>query len=216
VTITQAFYLGRTEVTQGQWQAVMGTAMPTSCGSYGMGSDYPVYCVSWDDICGGATGSSCTATSFIGKLNAQQGSTKFRLPSEAEWEYAARATTTTEFSFAVSPTWDIACGAFPEALSYMWWCGNAGLTNHPVATKAANPWGLFDMHGSLWEWVGDWYGRYSSSSQTDPQGPASGSNRVLRGGLWNGGAHACRSAHRWDIFPSFRSNGTGFRLARSQ
>ncbi len=217
VTITQPFYLGRTEVTQAQWQAVMGTAVPTSCGLYGAGSDYPVYCVSWNDICGGATGWSCTASSFIGRLNQQQGSSKFRLPTEAEWEHAARGGTTTEFSFAVSPSWDTGCGSFPEALPYMWWCGNNSPSgSKPVAQKLANPRGLFDMHGNLWEWVGDLYGSYGSAGQSDPQGPGSGSYRAFRGGGWGHGARLCRSAHRDPYNPGGRSHDLGFRLARSQ
>ncbi len=219
VTITQPFYLGRTEVTQAQWQAVMGTAMPTDCGSYGTGADYPVYCVSWNDICGGTTGSSGTPASFIGKLNAQQSSTKFRLPTEAEWEYAARAGTAGPFSFDTSanPNWDTWCGSFPQADPYMWWCGNnTPYGAKPVGQKLANPWGLFDMHGNLWEWVSDWYGSYSSSAQFDPQGPGSGSYRVIRGGSWYNYAHSCRSAYRDLNWPGNRYGGAGFRLARSQ
>jgi formylglycine-generating enzyme required for sulfatase activity len=224
VTITQPFYLGRTEVTQAQWQAVMGTAMPTDCGSYGTGADYPVYCVSWNDICGGTTGSSCTPASFIGKLNAQQSTTTFRLPTEAEWEYAARGGdpaqggTTGPFSFDTSanPNWDTGCGSFPQAEGYMWWCGNSGWASHPVGQKLANPLGLFDMHGNLWEWVSDWYGSYASSAQSDPQGPGAGSLRVVRGGHWYNYAHNCRSAYRYYFWPGDRFHNIGFRLARSQ
>ena len=217
VTITQPYYLGRTEVTQAQWQAVMGTAMPTSCGStYGTGNDYPVYCVSWNDICGGATGSSCTASSFIGKLNQQQVSTKFRLPTEAEWERAARAGTTTEFSFPAVANWDTDCGVFSEADTHMWWCANSGYASHQVGTKLANPWALFDMHGNLWEWVSDWYGSYPSAAQTDSQGPGTGSVRVVRGGFWDSVARYCRSARRANGNPDYRIYNFGFRLARSQ
>jgi formylglycine-generating enzyme required for sulfatase activity len=208
VTISQAFYMGKTEVTQQQWQAVMGTAMPTSCGSYGAGNTYPVYCVSWNDIAG--------AGGFIEKLNQYLGTTKFRLPSEAEWEYAARGGTTTPFSFAAADTWDLNCGSFPEALSYMWWCGN----NTPygskfVGTKAANPFGLYDMHGNLYELCQDWYGAYSSGAQTDPPGPETGSFRVIRGGGWGNLARLCRSADRSYNDPASRNGSIGFRLARS-
>ena len=216
VTISRPFFLGRTEVTQAQWQAVMGTPMPTDCGSYGVGADYPVYCVSWNEVCGGATGWDCAPTSFIGKLNAQQSSAKYRLPTEAEWEYAARAGTATEFSFTAPPSWDTGCGSFPAADPYIWWCGNSSTTCSPVGSKLPNLWDLFDMHGNVWEWVGDWYGSYTSSEQTDPGGPAAGSGRVVRGGTWGFSASNCRSANRGGTNPGNRFNDCGFRVARSE
>lgn len=207
VTISQAYYMGKTEVTQQQWQAVMGTAMRTDCGSYGVGPTYPVYCVSWNDIAGPG--------GFIERLNQYLGTTKFRLPSEAQWEYAARGSTTTRFSFGDNLSCDDGCGACTLADQYMWWCGNAGGASHPVSTKAANPFGLYDMHGNLYEWVQDWYGAYSAGAQTDPTGPGTGSYRVVRGGYWNLDARGCRSAFRLYYVPTGRSNGIGFRLARS-
>ncbi len=224
VTLPQDYYMGKTEVTQRQWAAVMGTPMPTACGSYGVGDDYPVYCVSWNDICGGETGSSCTSTSFIGRLNAhleatgQPGAGKFRLPTEAEWERAARGGTEGPFSFDTSanPNWDLECGSFPQAEPYMWWCNNSGSTTHPVGQKLANPYGLFDMHGNVWEWVGDWYGSYPSGAVTDPTGPSSGPGRVTRGGAWLTHARFNRSTSRGYDRAEFRNYHIGFRPARSQ
>jgi len=214
VTLTRGYYLGRTEVTQGQWEAVMGEN-PAS--GYGEGDDYPVYRVSWYDICGGSTGVDCLADSFIGRVNAHLGSNLYRLPTEAEWERAARAETRTEFSFPVPAEWDILCGSFPEAEPYMWWCGNNDpFGTNPVQTKQANGYGLHDMHGNLWEWVADWYdGSLGTSSVENPTGPDSGSGRVVRGGGWGSFAQYCRSANRDYSNPGYRGL-VGFRLARSE
>jgi formylglycine-generating enzyme required for sulfatase activity len=216
VTLTQDFYLGKTEVTQRQWEAVMGT---NPAHGSGVGDDYPVYYVSWIDVCGGTTGSSCSPESFVGKVNALLGSTKFRMPTEAEWERAARGGTQTEFSFPVPTGWDSACESLPAAESYMWWCGN----NKPsgakkVGQKQANQYGLHDMHGNVWEWVGDWFSPtyYASSPSSDPPGPSSGSTRLARGGSWYFYAQYCRSADRFDFNPAERYGLFGFRLAMSQ
>ncbi len=214
VTLTQDYYLGKYEVTQRQWQAVMGSN-PSYFSSCGL--DCPVEEVSWNDICGGATGSSCTATSFIGRLNAHLGTTAFRLPTEAEWERAARAGTQTEFSFPAPAGWDVECGSFPEAEPYMWWCNNSGSTSHPVGTKQPNAYGLYDMHGNVWEGVGDWYQEHLGTSPvTDPTGPSSGSRRVSRGGAWDYRGRFCRSATRtYNGVPVGWGSTNGFRLARS-
>jgi formylglycine-generating enzyme required for sulfatase activity len=202
VTLTHDVYLEKTELTRAQWRAVMGTD-PAS--DYGAGGDNPVYEVSWNDIAG--TGG------FLERLDREQGTTDFRLPTEAEWEYAARAGTTTEFSFPTVAVWDMYCGPFAEADTHMWWCPNSGFTTHPVAEMLANPWGLFDVHGNVAEWVQDWYGPYPADAQIDPRGPAAGSGRVVRGGSFYDLASDCRSAHRVGLGPDVRDMGIGFRLA---
>jgi len=216
VTLTHGYYLGKYEVTQAQWEAVMGS---NPAHDYGVGDNYPVYYVSWDDVCGGTTGSDCTADSFIGKLNTSLGTTKFRLPTEAEWEYAARAGTTGPFSFdtSVNPEWDLECGSFPEADPYMWWCGNSSQATHPVGSKQLNGFGLYDIHGNVYEWVADWYGEYPDTAVTDPTGPSTGNTRIMRGGSWYWHAWQCRSAFRTAYYPGPSSQGIniGFRLART-
>lgn len=214
VTLTHGYYMGVTEVTQEQWEAVMGTPMPTSCGDHGIGPDYPVYCVSWNEIVGG----------FVNQLNAyltstgQPGAGLFRLPTEAEWERAARGGTQTEFSFAAPPDWDLHCGEFPEADLYMWWCGNnTPDDSKPVGSKLANPYGLHDMHGNLFEWVEDWWSyRLHYAPVTDPTGPATGTYRVIRSCTWNAYAETCRSPFRYADPPTVHFSAYGFRLARSE
>jgi len=216
VTLTRGYYLGKYEVTQAQWEAIMGSdpSYYSSCGS-----NCPVEQVSWNDVCGGTTGSDCAADSFIGKLNTYLGTTKFRLPKEAEWEYAARAGTTTEFSFDTStnPEWDIEYGDFPQAEPYMWWGGNDTPSGtKEVGSKLPNPWGLYDMHGNVWEWVADWYDDYEIPADPDPTGPSSGTYRIKRGGRFNYWAKRCRSAGRSVNYPYSSYNYVGFRLARSK
>lgn len=210
VTISQDFYLGKYEVTQGQWRAVMGSnpSYFTSCGD-----TCPVEQVSWSDV----TGSG----GFLEKLNqhlsstGQPGAGKYRLPSEAEWERAARGGTQTRFSYGDALGCGDRCETCAVHAQSMWWCGNAAGATRPVGQKAANPFGLYDVHGGVWEWVQDWYAPYSSSAQTDPQGPPSGSGRVVRGGSWGSYARYCRSAPRDGDDPvTSRYSDIGFRLAR--
>jgi len=197
VTLTQSFYMQTTEVTQGQWEAVMGSnpAQFSSCGS-----NCPIEYVSWDDV-----------QSFIVALNGM-GEGTYSLPTEAQWEYAARAGSTT--AFANGDIMETECG-YDSNLDVMgWYCYNASFTTHPVAQKDANVWGLYDMHGNVYEWVSDWYGTYPSGSVTDPTGPFSGSDRVARGGSWNYDARYCRSAYRDSGYPGYRNGYFGFRLLR--
>ena len=158
VTISKPFYMGVTEVTQAQYEAVMGTNP-----SANKGPTNPVEYVTWND-----------ATEFCRKLSERTHRT-VRLPTEAEWEYACRAGTTTRFSFGDS---DRALG------DYAWHKGNSAGTSHPVGQKKPNAWGLYDMHGNVWEWCADWYGSYPTGPSTDPQGAASGDKRVFRGRTW--------------------------------
>ncbi|HNX49782.1 MAG TPA: SUMF1/EgtB/PvdO family nonheme iron enzyme [Thermoanaerobaculaceae bacterium] len=208
VTLTHDYYLGKTEVTQAQWQAVMGTPMPDTCGSYGVGDGYPVYCVSWVDIAGPG--------GFVEKLNVLLATTKFRLPTEAEWERAARAGTTTRFAHGDGLECADDCSSCALHAQNMWWCGNnTPEGNKPVGGKQPNAYGLYDMHGSLWELVQDFYGDYPPGAAEDPPGPASGDARVMRGGSWDKWASSCRAAYRGSRTPTHRGNFYGFRLARS-
>jgi formylglycine-generating enzyme required for sulfatase activity len=162
------------------------------------GDDYPAVYVSWDD-----------AVEFCKKLSAMEGKV-YRLPTEAEWEYACRGGTKTAFSFGNDEA---------ELSKYAWWGGYFGAGNasneqyaHRVAQKLPNPYGLLDMHGNVWEWCSDWYADYRSTPLTDPRGPSSGSSRVLRGGSWNFGPYVVRCASRYFDAPDDRNNGCGFRL----
>jgi formylglycine-generating enzyme required for sulfatase activity len=192
VTLSKPFYMGVTEVTQAQYEAVMGMNP-----SQFKGATNPVETVSWND-----------AAEFCKKLS-EKTRQAVRLPTEAEWEYACRAGTQTAFSF----------GDDPSTLGdYAWWDGNSDKTTHPVGQKKPNSWGLYDMHGNVWEWCADWYGEYPKGPVTDPSGPATGyGGRVLRGGAWYyGGSDYFRCAFRHCHAPTCRDYFFfGFRCART-
>lgn len=211
VTLTSDYYIGKYEVTQAQWRAVMGSN-PSPLDSCGDGC--PMVRVSWLDIRG--------AYGFLERLDAhlsstgQPGAGKYRLPTEAEWERAARGGTQTRFSFGDALVGDDGCGANAQADPYVWWCANSEGEAHEVASKLPNPYGLHGMHGNVWEWCEDWYGPYESSEQRDPTGPTIGAYRVYRGGSWSAESRDCRSASRFYYGAPGRRYGTlGFRLARS-
>jgi formylglycine-generating enzyme required for sulfatase activity len=187
VTLSKGFYLQATEVTQAQWEAVMG-----SNPSFFKGPERPVEVVSWED-----------AQEFLKKLNAKEKDTGYRLPSEAEWEYACRAG-------EQEP--DIA----PNLGEVAWWAANSGGETHPAGQKKPNAWGLYDMRGNVMEWVQDWDGPYSVERQVDPQGPQSGGSRVLRGATWRGvDSGTFRCACRSSVGPGLRGSNLGFRCART-
>ena len=189
VTLTNDYYMGKYEVTQALWEAVMG-----SNPSYFKGDNLPVETVSWNDC-----------QEFISKLNSLTGR-KFFLPTEAEWEYAARGGKKSR-SYQYSGSSNISDVA--------WYNGNSGSKTHPVGTKQANELGIYDMSGNVWEWCWDWYGSYSSSSQTNPTGADSGSSSVRRGGGWYDDARGCRLSHRHHFTPDDRYYNLGLRLALS-
>jgi formylglycine-generating enzyme required for sulfatase activity len=215
VTISQGFYLGKYEVTQAQWLAVMGSwpgATPSDV--WGEGPNYPAYYVNWND-----------AHNFITTLNSHisstgQGPTTMRLPTEAEWEFATRAGTATRFSFGDSLSVGDECEDDGIRSQHMWYCGNnpefgqPGFGTKVVGQKLPNAFGLHDVHGNVLEWCLDWYHpTLVGGSVTDPTGPASGTARVIRGGNLFEVAAGCRSAIRFIGDPLARGAPLGFRLA---
>ena len=194
VRITKPFYLSAHEVTQQQYLEVMDNDPSSS-----KGDTKPVEKVSWVD-----------AVAFCRRLSKSEG-VEYRLPTEAEWEYACRAGTTTAYSFG-----NYDASGLGE---YAWHRGNSDDTTHPVGEKLPNAWGLFDMHGNVWEWYQDWYGGYETEQVLiDPKGAASGSRRVLRGGAFGNRARVVRAAVRsysHGVPPGYRSLNFVFRLART-
>jgi len=190
VTLSKPFYLGKYPVTQAQWKEIMGKNP-----SHFKGDTRPVENVSWSDC-----------QEFIQKINARERGNTYHLPTEAEWEYACRAGTTTRFCFGDDEA---------RLGEYAWFDGNSGSETHPFGQKKANAWSLYDMHGNVWEWCQDWYGEYTKRAVTDPSGSGSGSGRVVRGGCWIGNAKYCASASRINYDPGTRYSSLGFRLARS-
>ena len=223
VTISKPFFMATTATTQAQWAAIMGTTVQQQRDDanpilpiVGEGGNYPMYYVSWHD-----------AMTFCQKLGAKE-NRHYRLPTEAEWEYACRAGSASMYSFGDSAT---------ELRNYAWFADNSGdsafdsaiiwatdpdhysqkvLANgcqtHPVGTKKPNAWGLYDMHGNVCQWCADWYGEYPEGDATDPTGPANGTARILRGGTWADRPAICTASYRGSFAPDTHFSGVGFRV----
>jgi formylglycine-generating enzyme required for sulfatase activity len=191
VTISEDFYMSKYEVTQKQWREVMGSAP-----SYFKGDDLPVEQISWDDV-----------QDFIRELNKKENTDIYRLPTEAEWEYAARAGTITRYSFGDDGS---------DLGDYAWYIGNSAEKTHPVGQRKPNSWGLYDMHGNVYEWVQDkWHSSYEGApADGSAWEDGSGAFRVFRGGSWGRNAEFCRSAVRDGSVPGFRADILGFRLLK--
>jgi formylglycine-generating enzyme required for sulfatase activity len=198
VTLTNGFWMGHHPVTQGEYQTVMG-ANP----SYFTGDlSRPVETVTWlnaSNFCSTLT----QREQSVGRLPAGW---VYRLPTEAEWEYCCRALTTSRLYYGNDPS-------YSSLTNYAWYSANSPTTTQPVGQKLANPWGLVDMAGNVWEWCQDWYtNSYAGGSLTNPQGPISGSSRMIRGASWGNVAADCRSARRFYNNPSTAYNSIGFRV----
>ena len=220
VILTKPFLLGKYEVTQGQFKKVMGTVPWVGQTEVQIGNDNAASYVDWND----ATAFCQRLTDTDHKNGKLPAGESYRLPTEAQWEYACRAGTQTAWSFGDDES---------KLDEYAWFDGNTEYAHddeskldeftgeyaeqaHKVGLKKPNPFGLFDMHGNVWEWCSDWYDGTLPGGGTDPAGPGGGSDRVLRGGSWWYFPDSCRSADRYFRVPSYRSNDLGFRVARSQ
>ncbi|MEF8721143.1 MAG: formylglycine-generating enzyme family protein [Candidatus Accumulibacter delftensis] len=200
VRLSHGFWLADTACTQAFWLAVW----PVNPSCFQEHADNPVENVSWHD-----------AQGFIGELNRRLPTLQARLPSEAEWEYACRAGTTTPFVFGqqITPAEVNYHGGHPYAGGRQ---GPYREQTVPAASLPVNPWGLFEMHGNVWEWCADWYDEYPGERQADPLGPKHGKQRVLRGGTWSDPGRYARSANRSRIGPAYRPRSSGFRIALAQ
>ncbi|MCP4263931.1 MAG: formylglycine-generating enzyme family protein [Planctomycetes bacterium] len=201
VRISKGFWMGQTEVTQSQYKSVMNAESWSGMIFVQESANNPAVYVSWDD-----------AVEFCRMLSQQEGKT-YRLPTEAEWEYACRAGTTTRFSFGDSDS---------SLSDYAWFNDNTNqlgqIYAHPVGQKKPNPWDLYDMHGNVWEWCSDWYNKdyYSNSPNAEPKGPPSGRHRSMRGGSWFNDEYGLRCSVRSSHYPDNRYYYIGFRVVRSQ
>ncbi len=196
VTLTRGFWMSKYETTQAEYQSVMGSNPSSFTGD----PQRPVEQVTWSD-----------ATNYCAKLTERErlagrlpAGYVYRLPMEAEWGYACRAGTTTRFSYGDDLS-------YTSLGDYAWYDSNSGGTTHPVGKKLPNAWGLYDMYGNVWEWCQDWYGTYPGGSVTDPRGPSTGSDRVIRGGCWVHDGGNGRTARRFNFSPGFRGSILGFR-----
>ena len=199
INLTNPFYMQITEVTQGQWKALM-KRNPSS--QKRCGDNCPVTHVTWME-----------AQKFIQELNQKEGTDKYRLPTEAEWEYACRAGTTTAL-----PNGDITeleCGKDPNLYLIGWYCGNSGDNIQAVAQKKPNAWGLHDMPGNVQEWCQDYFGVYTYDEVTNPKGPPKGSYRAMRSGAFYSPARDLRCASRFGSTPHYIFRHIGFRLCRT-
>jgi formylglycine-generating enzyme required for sulfatase activity len=199
VTLTHDYWLGKYEVTQGEFSAVMGKNPSHFTGD----TNRPVEKLTFFD-----------AEAYCAELSKREQKAghlppgyEYRLPSEAEWEYACRAGTTNLFSFGDAAT---------NADQYAWTMENSDGTTHPVGQKRPNSWGLYDMHGNVWEWCSDWFAPYPATELTDPAGPASSKFKVFRGGGWNQAIEFARTRNRFMMSPSNGIHFVGFRLALGQ
>ena len=198
VTISAGFWLGKYEITQGQWQAAMGTTPWQGWRAAHADPDHPAVAITWEDV-----------QALAQRLSTAAGEEVYRLPTEAEWEYACRAGTTTRWSFGDDRSFLYAYGWY-----YWKYLDVRQPYAQPVGELLPNPWGLYDMHGNVWEYVQDWYAPYAGEPQVDPRGPATGSQRIFRGGAFTFFAEKTRSAYRGGHYPERRAD-LGARLLRT-